>query len=448
MKATQYITDKFGTLRKYPIEPVFGNMNGIKTITLEEKAKDNGFLGFGAAITGSACYNLSLMNSGSRDELLRKIYAADGMGLSIGRLTIGSSDYSKDIYTYDDHENDLTLEHFSIERDMEYIIPIIKEILEINPDLKLFAAPWTPPAWMKTGNTYFGGYMIEKYLGCYAEYLIKYIKAYKENGINIYALTIQNEPDHSGAGKMPCCPFHPEMEAKLVIMLKKRLAEENLETKIWMYDHGYNFWDRIKWQYDNFSELKNASDEIAFHYYDETIDTAMPLFEAYPFLKWHITEGGPRLFERYFDDWSKWGSIIIEGLNYNCSSFTGWNLMLDETGGPNVGPFYCGGFVTRNSQNGELSFSGQYAAYNHFSRFIKPGCLVYRGKISGNKKIKGLIDSEWKESEACATLSENGKLILHIANPGTKKEQFKIFLHGSLWYIEALPETIISVVFE
>ena len=137
----------------------------------------NGFIGFGVAITPSSCYELSLMDPLEREKLLRHIYSGDGLGLSVGRICVGSSDYSPEIYSYDDHPFDTSLEHFSIERDEKYIIPMIKEILEINPDIYLFASPWSPPGWMKTGGSMCGGYMREQYVDCYADYIIKFIKA-------------------------------------------------------------------------------------------------------------------------------------------------------------------------------------------------------------------------------------------------------------------------------
>ena len=155
---------------------------GAETIKVSDKFT-SGFLGFGVAITPSSCYELSLMDAEERRALLRQIYTKEGIGLSVARLCIASSDYSPEIYSYDDVEGDVELRHFSIERDERYVLPMIKEILEINPDLYIFASPWSPPYWMKTGGCMCGGYMRDEYLDCYADYIIKFILfVHRSNG--------------------------------------------------------------------------------------------------------------------------------------------------------------------------------------------------------------------------------------------------------------------------
>ena len=180
-----------------------------------------GFLGFGVAITPSSCYELSLMAPAERTALLKRIYGKDGIGLSVGRLCVGSSDYSPEIYSYDDVPFDTELSHFSVQRDEAYIIPIIQEILQINPDLYLFASPWSPPYWMKTGGSMCGGYMREEFVDCYANYMVKFIRAYAEYGIRISAITPQNEPNTQQNGQMPACIWHPEIEAKFIRILRQ-----------------------------------------------------------------------------------------------------------------------------------------------------------------------------------------------------------------------------------
>lgn len=119
-------------------------------------------------------------------------------------------------------KNDMKLENFSIERDMEYIVPMIKEIMKHNPNIKLFASPWSPPGWMKTEGSMCGGYMKWEYIDCYADYIIKYLQAYKKEGIEISAITPQNEPETHQGGHMPACIWHPDFEAKFVEVLRKK----------------------------------------------------------------------------------------------------------------------------------------------------------------------------------------------------------------------------------
>ena len=143
MKITQYYTDKDHSRASRPVFPsVF--MNNAINLTVGDPIGPE-FIGFGVAITGSSCYEMSLMSDEERRAFIEDTYG-NGVGLSVGRLCIGSCDYSAELYSYDDVEGDVTLEHFSIERDKAYVIPMIKEILKVNPDMYVYAAPWSPPA--------------------------------------------------------------------------------------------------------------------------------------------------------------------------------------------------------------------------------------------------------------------------------------------------------------
>ena len=447
MKATIYTTNEYGEYISRPV--TYGQpLSGITTAVKSENTVNTDFMGFGVAITGSSCYNLSLIEGSERYELLRRLYSKEGLNFGIGRLSIGSSDYSAEIYTYDDVKDDISLEHFSIERDKEYIIPIIKEILAINPDLFLFASPWSPPGWMKTGDSIGGGYMREKYLDCYADYIVKYIKAYEAEGIKISAITQQNEPETQQDGKMPACIWHPDIEAKFIEVLRKKFDENGIKTNIWCYDHSFSGANRVAWCLKEYPLLKNECDGIAFHYYDGTIEQTAFLKAEYPELQLHFTEGGPRLYDNYGTDWCKWTLMMIKVLCNSYSSFTGWNLMLDETGGPNVGPFFCGGLVTRNSINGDLSYSGQYKAFHHFSD-ITPASRIY--PLSFDKTELQMSSFDRKErlhTEGCIVENASGHTELILVNPSSNKEQLQYSYLGKWWYIEMLPKTSATIVFD
>lgn len=410
-----------------------------------------GFYGFGVAITPSSCYVLSLMEPTERRQLLNYIYSKDGLGLSVGRLCIGSSDYSPEIYTYDDVAGDTELLHFTIARDEEYIIPIIKEILEINPELYLFASPWSPPGWMKTGGDICGGYMRDEYVECYADYIVKYIKAYAGHGIKISAITPQNESNTQQDHRMPACIWHPETEAKFICVLKEKLLKNSLFTKIWMYDHNFNDVERVKWSLENCKGLRDACDGIAFHYYAGCVEQTAFLKDIYPDLALHFTEGGPRLNDNYDTDWCKWGLMIIKALKTGYSSFTGWNLMLDELGGPNVGPFLgtCGGLVTRDSISGELRFSGQYKAFSHIAPYITPASKIYPLTIGETFNLK--ISSYPRTDiavEGVVIDNNDGKLTAVIVNPNNNGFQIQLDLRGKLWYLELQGDSIATVIIE
>ncbi len=444
--ATQYSTNAYGEFVKSEVFPsVF--MEGARTLSLNKDSKNIDHLGLGVAITGSSCYNLALMKPDERRRLLEELYGKEGFGLSIARISVGASDYSAELYTYDDVEGDVELKHFSVARDEKYIIPMIKEILAVNPELKIFASPWSPPGWMKTGGSICGGYMREEYIDCYADYTLKFILAYRERGIDIYALTAQNETETHQQGKMPACVWHPDIEARYILALKRKLRAAGLDTKIWMYDHNFEGVGRVDWTLKQYPQLRNDCDGIAFHYYGGSVEQTEYLKKKYPELTLHFTEGGPRLYDNYATDWCKWGIMVLKTLGCGYSSFTGWNLMLDETGGPNLGPFFCGGLVTRNKLNGELSYSGQYKAFKHISRYIKPDSAIYKAEFTNDASSMSVFP-KMSCPLSGAVIDNKDSTVLVIVNSNAEKAQVQYFAEDTWWYIELLPDTVATVVFE
>ena len=183
--AIQYFTNAAGQMQSRAVFTA-DTIPGSITAYPAQTPSTQGFYGFGVAITPSSCYLLAQMEPAKRTAFLQHIYGKDGLNLSVGRLCVGSSDYSAELYTYDDVPFDTELKHFSVERDEKYVIPMIKEILNIRPDLYLYSSPWSPPGWMKTGGSICGGHMREEFVECYADYIVKFVQAYAEHGIKIY----------------------------------------------------------------------------------------------------------------------------------------------------------------------------------------------------------------------------------------------------------------------
>lgn len=426
--------------------PVALPMNGVVTARKGDVCYE-GFEGFGVALTGSSCYNLMQMEKGERRAFLECIYGKNGLGLTTARLTIGASDYSAEVYTYDDVPGDTALEHFSIDRDRAYIIPAIREVLEINPDLQLFASPWSPPGWMKTGGSVAGGYMRRKYLDCYADYFVKYLQAYAAEGIHIQAVTVQNETETDQKSLMTACIWHPELEAEFVSILRRKLDAAGLDTKIWILDHNFRQWERVDWQLTEYPDLAKDCGGIAFHYYSGAIEDTRDLREKYPQLPLHFTEGGPRLYDNYGTDWCKWAIVASKVLSEGYRSFCGWNLMLDETGGPNVGPFFCGGLVTRNSVSGELTYSGQYRALAHIAPYVRPDSRIY--PLTLGRNTPGMGNYPKMRGVVHGVLVENSRqTVLLLVNPHSDKAQVQYCHEGVWYYFELLPETVSNVVIE
>lgn len=448
MKVTQFETTQNFFMRSYPLQPTGGRMCGVDVINTAGTPNDGNFGGFGVAVTGSSCYNLNLMSPEDRNAFLKSIYSEEGLGLSVCRLSIGSSDYSAELYTYDDVESDTALEHFSVERDDGYIVPVINEILSIRPDMYVFASPWSPPGWMKTGGSICGGFMREEFINCYADYIIRFIEEYAKRGIKVDALTAQNEPETDQCGKMPTCIWHPDIEAKFIIALKKKLVSRGIDVKVWMHDHNFSGWPKVLWQLGKYPELAKSCDGVAFHYYEGAPEDTDNVMREYPSLEWHFTEGGPRLYDNYAADWCKWSTILSRSLKHGCTTFTGWNLMLDEVGGPNIGPFFCGGLATRNSVSGELSYSGQYRAFCHYSKYIKRGARIYNADTSRKANSLFSFADSAKFAEVCAASNPDGTFVLIVTNPNGEKRQLQYYGFGKWWYIEALPNSVSTIVFE
>jgi glucosylceramidase len=331
-------------------------------------------LGFGAAFTDAACYTFNRLSPSSRESLFHELFHPSEMGLNVCRTCIGSSDYSTKVYSYDEGDADPELERFSIEQDRQYILPILREARKANPEIFLFSSPWSPPGWMKAGGSMLGGSMRRRYMPAYAHYFLKFLNAYAEEGVPIQAVTPQNEVDTDQDARMPACIWPQEYEVDFVRdHLGPLLEKQGLSTKIWILDHNYNLWGRAVAELDD-AGLRKYCNAIAWHGYVGIPEMMTKAHDAHPDAGMHWTEGGPDYTSPdYLTDWAKWGKTFTVVLRNWCESITGWNLALDEHGRPNIGPFSCGGMVTINSQTREITRSGQYWAFAHFSRAIRRG---------------------------------------------------------------------------
>jgi glucosylceramidase len=352
-------------------------------LQLNPGTKFQEILGFGGAFTDATCYMFNQLAPSAREQLFHELFHPSEMGLSTGRVCVGSSDYSTKIYSYDDGEADPDLTRFSIDHDREYILPMLRQARQVNPDLFLFSTPWSPPGWMKFNNSMLGGSMRNHYFAAYAKYYLKFLQTYAAEGVPVQALTSQNEVDTDQDGRMPACLWGQEYEIKFVRdHLGPLLESTGQPTKIWILDHNYNLWGRVldSLQDDKLRKYVNA---VAWHGYYGTPDMMSKVHEAYPEAGMHWTEGGPDYTDPgYLTDWCKWGGIFSDVLNNWCRSITAWNLALDERGRPNIGPFPCGGVVTINSQSKEITRCGQYWGFAHYSRVIRRGARRFASQSS------------------------------------------------------------------
>ena len=214
-------------------------------IVLNPSKKHQEILGFGAAFTDAACYMFNQLPPAARDELFHELFHPSEMGLNVCRTCIGSSDYSTEVFSYDEGEPDPEMKRFSIAHDQAYVLPMLRQARKANPDLFLFSSPWSPPGWMKAGNSMLGGTIWQHYFAPYAQYFVKFLQAYAAEGVPVQAVTVQNEVDTDQDGRMPACAWPQEYEIGFVKdHLGPALQRSGLATKIWILDHNYNLWGR------------------------------------------------------------------------------------------------------------------------------------------------------------------------------------------------------------
>ena len=364
--------------QRYADSPVLawraGGAAGESVVKIDAAKKYQQVLGFGAAFTDAACYMFHQLAEPARAQLLHELFHPSEMALNVCRTCIGASDYSTEVFNYDDQKDDMDLQHFSVQHDEGYVLPSLQQARKENPDLFLFSSPWSPPGWMKAGGSMLGGSMRQHYYAPYAQYLLKFLQAYSAAGAPVQAITVQNETDTDQDGKMPACLWPQEYEIGFVKNHLGPLFEKNgIQTKIWILDHNYNLWGRAICELDDL-DLRKYCDAVAFHGYVGTPDMMSKVHDAHPEAHLYWTEGGPDITAKdYATDWASWGHTFTGALRNWCEALTGWNLALDEKGKPNIGPFPCGGLVTIHSQTKEITRSGQYWAFAHFSRTVKRG---------------------------------------------------------------------------
>jgi len=378
-----------GNLR-YAAQPALswqsGSAAGQNIISLDSGTKFQDVLGFGAAFTDASCYMFQQLPDAPREQLLHELFHPSEMGLNVCRTCIGSSDYSTEVFSYDEGTPDPEMKRFSIAHDQTNVLPVLRLARKENPDLFLFSSPWSPPGWMKAGGSMLGGSMRQRYFAPYALYFLKFLQVYAAAGVPVQAVTVQNEVDTDQDARMPACLWPQEYEINFVKRyLGPTLRQNGLSTQIWILDHNYNLWGRAICELDD-PDLRKYCDSVAFHGYVGTADMMSKVHEAHPEAKLYWTEGGPDYTAPdYQTDWANWGHTFTEVLRNWCRSITGWNLALDEKGRPNIGPFSCGGMVTIHSQTKEITRSGQYWALAHFSRAIRRRARRFesRGNVEG-----------------------------------------------------------------
>ena len=410
--------------------------------------------GFGTAITGSTCYNLLKMSQADRTKILREIFDPEmGMGQSYIRISLGCSDFSLDEFTYCDKQG---IENFDIHKlDKRDLFPILKEILAINPTLKIMASPWTPPRWMKVNNlkdlqpfnSWTSGQLNPKYYDDYATYFVKYIQAMEKEGFPIESITIQNEPLNRGNSASLFMTWQEQRDF-IKMALGPKFKENGIKTKILVYDHNYNYdvekaecKDQINYPLHILKD-KEAAQYIygsAWHAYGGSVKELDEIAAKNP-------EKGIFFTEISIGDWGYTfpGDLIwcmkevgLGTINRNGKAVIVWNLMLDEKNGPDRpgGCNTCYGAIRIDSKNykfNSLDRLSHFYVISHLSKVVKQG--AYR--IKAESSDKNVICSGFSNPD--------GSLAVVAVNDENKSKKLLINNNGKTIQKLIPPKSIIS----
>ncbi|WP_282121949.1 glycoside hydrolase family 30 protein [Algibacter mikhailovii] len=333
--------------------------------------------GFGFSLTGGSALHLNNMGTAQRKVLLDELFRTDNIGISYLRVSIGASDLDPEVFSYNDlpnGETDVNLNRFSIEKDQEHLIPILKEILDINPNIKIMGSPWSAPKWMKTNNNTIGGSLKPEYYASYAKYFVKYIQAYKTEGISLDAITVQNEPLHDGNN--PSMYMEAVDQAEFV---KKHLGpafeDSNIDTKIIVWDHNADNPNYPISIFDD-TEANKYVDGSAFHLYGGSIENLGLVHNAYPDKNLYFTEQWVGVKSEFGDN-LKWHAreLIIGATRNWCKIVLEWNLASNSKLEPHTpgGCSECLGALTINGNSVQRNVA--YYVIAHASKFVRPNSV-------------------------------------------------------------------------
>lgn len=378
---------------------------GARVIDLDAAKPKHAYLGIGVSFPESSSHLLMMMDEDKRHAVIERVFGKTGAGLSVGRIHCGASDYSRHFYTYDDVPGDVDLKHFSIEPDKAEVIPVIKEAMRANPELYLFSSPWSPPGWMKDNGSICGGHLLDDKIPVYADYVVKFLSAYRDEGLPIRAFTVQNEPETPQQSNSPTCVVSAEQEVRMIKELAPRLSASGLDAKAWLYDHNFDGTARAeKCMVDD--ELRGLLGGIAWHPYCGKPEMIEGLRQEYPEVPMYVTEMGPHV-DKMRRDVLFWGDLVLRSFNSGCGAFTSWCLALDEDGQPNVTlGFPCAGLVEIHSETGEVSESQQLRFFRHVAPFVQRGARILDSKIEHGPLISpddhrsdGIVHSSFRNPD-------------------------------------------------
>jgi glucosylceramidase len=406
-------------------------------LKLYPNQKYQSFMGFGGAFTEAAAFTLAQISEEDRKSIIDSYFNPEtGLGYSLGRTHIHSCDFALENYTYVE-ENDRELSTFSIEREQKYVLPLIKDAVKARGgQLTMLSSPWSPPAWMKTNNEMnHGGKLKPEFFDTWALYYTKYIKAMEQEGIPIWGITVQNEPEATQV--WDSCRYTAEEERDFVKNhLGPVMEQEGLQDKkIIIWDHNRDIlFERAKTILSDPEASKYIWGTGIHWYVSEEFENLTKTHEAFPDKHLIFTEGciegGVQLGAWHTGE--RYARNIIGDINNWLEGWIDWNLVLNEQGGPNHVGNYCDAPVIVDTKTGEIHYNSSYYYIGHFSKYIKPNAIRIGHEL------------EHPSLKAVTFQNEDGTMVAVMMNTEDHSEKITISLDGKASEEVVLPEHSIT----
>ena len=404
-------------------------------------------MGIGGAITDASAETFAKIPKDKQKEIIEAYYDVNkGIGYTLARTTIHSSDFASGSYTYI-KEGDKELKTFSVDHDKKYRIPMIKQaIATAGGKLTLYASPWSPPAFMKDNKSMLkGGKLLPEFFQSWATYYTKFIKAYEKEGIPVWGISIQNEP--MATQTWESCIFTGEEERDfLKNFLGPTMKKEGFgDKKIIAWDHNRDMLYQRASTVLNDPEAAKYVWGIGYHWYEnwsggeQMFNNLKLVHEAYPETNLIFTEGCKEKFDiNKVYDWKLgelYGTNMINDFNNGIVAWTDWNILLDQTGGPNHVMNLCFAPIHANTETGEVMYTNEYYYIGHFSKFVRPGA----------KRIA--VSPSRSAISATGFINTDGKVAVIVMNKGDQKVNYNLWIEGKAVEVASEPHSIQTLVF-
>jgi glucosylceramidase len=397
-------------------------------IAVDENKSMQKMEGFGYALTGGSATLINQLPSNKKTAILKEVFGpgVNNLGVSFIRISIGASDLDANVFSYCDlpaGETDIALKHFNLSQDTLHLIPILKAALKINPNLKIMASPWSPPVWMKSNNNSMGGHLLPQYYETYAQYFVKYIKAMAAEGIPIFAITMQNEPEHGGNNPSLLMEAN-EQKVFLRDYLGPQFKKANIKTEIALYDHNADHPNYPISILDD-PKAKMFASATAFHLYLGEEAALSKVYEAHPDKKIYFTEQWTGAKSDFAGDFL-WHleHIVIGTINNWSSAVIEWNLAANSKYEPHTpgGCTECKGALT--IQGEDITRNVSYYIIGHISKFVPAGSMRIESSSSAEAiKTTSFITPHGKKVTILSNTGNSNNIILK-----NKQQSFTINL--------------------